>query len=49
MSSQDSSPLSLHGVPDVAVEIIVTGQQETAGPGEGDGGDATDDIVVAVE
>ena len=46
MASQHSSPLSLHGVPDVAVEVIVAGQQEAAGPGEGDGGDAADDVVV---
>jgi len=41
--------VSLHGVPDVAVEVIITGQQQTAGAREGHGGDATNDVVVAVD
>ena len=49
MTSQNSSPLGLHGVPDVAVEVIVAGQKKATGLGEGDTGDATDDIVVAVQ
>ena len=49
VTSQHSRPLGLHGVPDVAVEVVVPGQQQTAGPGEGHAGDAADDVVVAVE
>lgn len=49
VASQHPGSLRLHGVPDVAVEVIVAGQQEPAGPGEGDGGDAADDVVVAVQ
>lgn len=41
--------VSLHGVPDVAVKVIVTSQQQTAGARESHGGDATDDVVMAVE
>lgn len=41
--------VSLHGVPDVAVEVVVTSQQQTAGARESHGGDATDDVVMAVE
>lgn len=39
---------ALHGVPDVAVEVVVAGEQQPAGLGEGDGGDAADDVVVRV-
>ena len=49
MPGQHARPLRLHGVPDVAVEVVVAGQQEPPGPGEGDGGDAADDVVVAVQ
>ena len=49
MPGQHARPLRLHGVPDVAVEVVIAGQQEPAGPGEGDGGDAADDVVVAVQ
>ena len=40
--------LSLQGVPDVAVEVIVAGQEQSATLGESHGGDAADDVVVAV-
>ncbi len=36
------------GVPDVDVEIVVAGHQESAGLGESDGGDATDNVIVGV-
>lgn len=49
MPGQHARPLRLHGVPDVAVEVVVTSQQQPAGLGECDAGDATDDVVVAVE
>lgn len=39
---------ALHRVPDVTVEVIVAGEQQPAGFGEGDGCDAADDVVVAV-
>ena len=49
VTSQHSRSLGLHGVPHVAVEVVVPGQQQTAGLGEGHAGDAADDVVVAVE
>ena len=36
-------------VPDVTVEVVVPGEQEPAGLAERDAGDATDDVVVAVD
>ena len=41
--------VALHGVPDVAVEVVVAGQQQAAGAGERHGGDAADDVVVGVQ
>lgn len=41
--------VSLHGVPDVAVKVVITGKQQTAGARESHGGDATDDVVVTVD
>ena len=35
-------------VPHVDVEVVVTGHEESAGFGESDGGDATNDVVVRV-
>ena len=35
-------------IPDVTVEVIVTGQKKTTALAEGDTGDAADDVVVAV-
>ena len=35
-------------VPDVAVKVIISGQEESATLAEGDASDATDDVVVAV-
>ena len=40
--------LSADGVPYVAVVVVVAGDQEPAGPTEGHGGDAADDVVVVV-
>lgn len=42
-------PVALHGVPNVAVEVIVAGQQEAPAAGEGHRGDAADDVVVRVQ
>ena len=44
-----TSTVSLEGVPDVAVEVVVSGQQQAAALGEGHGGDAADDVVVGVD
>lgn len=41
-------PVGFERVPDVAVEVIVTRQQEAPALGEGDGGDPADDVVVGV-
>ncbi|TNN72473.1 hypothetical protein EYF80_017249 [Liparis tanakae] len=46
--SVHSPPMELEQT-DVAVEVIITGQQQTAGARESHGGDATNDVVVAVE
>ena len=43
-----TGPLGAHGVPDVAVEVVVSGEEEPAALGEGDAGDAADDVVVRV-
>lgn len=40
--------LAFQSVPDVAVEVIVAGQEQSATLGESHGGDAADDVVVAV-
>ena len=44
-----TSTVSLEGVPDVAVEVVVSGQQQAAALGEGHGGDAADDVVMGVD
>lgn len=41
--------VSLHGVPDVAVKVIIASQQQAARTWESHRGDATDDVIVAVE
>ena len=41
--------LGTYGVPHVAVEVVVSGQEEPARLGEGHGGDAADDVVVGVD
>ena len=41
--------LSPESIPDVTVEVVVPGEQEPAGLAERDAGDATDDVVVAVD
>lgn len=41
--------VSLHGVPDVAVKVVITRQQQTSGAREGHRRDAADDVVVAIE
>ena len=40
--------LCSQSIPDVTVEVIVTGQKKTTALAEGDTGDAADDVVVAV-
>lgn len=41
-------PLPFEGVPHVAVEVVVAGEQQAPALGEGHGGDAADDVVVGV-
>lgn len=43
-----TGPLRLHRVPDVAVEVIVAGEQQTAAPRERHRRDAADDVVVRI-
>ena len=40
--------LCSQSIPDVTVEVIVTGQKKTTALAEGDTGDAADDVIVAV-
>ena len=40
--------LCSQSIPDVTIEVIVTGQKKTTALAEGDTGDAADDVVVAV-
>lgn len=40
--------VSLHGVPDVAVKVVVSSEQQAARAGEGHRGDATDDVIMRV-
>lgn len=48
MASQDAGTLALHGVPDVAVEVVVACQEETATLRERHGRDAADNVVMRV-
>ena len=41
--------LSPESIPDVTVEVVVAGEQKPARLAERDAGDATDDVVVAVD
>lgn len=43
-----TSSLCPHGVPDVAVEVVIASQKQPATLTEGYGGDTTDDIIVRV-
>lgn len=43
MLGQDADAGALEGVPEVAGAIVVAGEEEPAGGGEGDGGDAAED------
>lgn len=38
--------LGLHGVPDIAVEVVVASEQQAATEGEGHGRDAADDALM---
>ena len=48
VSGQDAGALHPQRVPDVDVEVVVTGHEEPARLGEGDGRDAADDVVVRI-
>lgn len=41
--------VGLQSVPDVAVKVVVAGQQQASALGERHGGDAADDVVVGVD
>lgn len=45
---EEEDLLSLEGVPDDAVVVVVAGEEEAAGDGEGDGGDTDEDLVRVV-
>lgn len=47
--SPPTCPVSLHGIPDVAVEVVVTSQKQTARARESHRGDTADDVIMAVE
>jgi len=49
VAGQHTCTLSPESIPDVTVEVVVPGEQEPAGLAERDAGDATDDVVVAVD
>lgn len=49
LSVSPTCSVPLHGVPDVAVKVIVARQQQAAGARESHRGDAADDVVVAVD
>jgi len=48
VSGEDSNALSLKRVPDVAVEVVVAGEEDASRDGEADRGDAAEDVVVSV-
>jgi len=48
MSGQSEDSLSLEGIPDIAVEVIVSGKEVSPRDREGDRGDSTEDGIVGV-
>ena len=46
MPSEDTDPLSLEGVPDIARPVIITTEEDATGDGEGNRGDTAQDVVV---
>ena len=44
-TSEDSNSVSLQGVPDVAIEVVVAGQEKAAALAEGYAGDSTHHLV----
>lgn len=48
MPSQDTSPVGLECVPNIAVEVVVASKEEAPALGEGDRGDPADNVVVGV-
>lgn len=43
-----TNTLALHGVPDIAVEVVIARKEQAAAEGEGHGCDATDDALMGV-
>lgn len=48
MAREDAHTLALHGVPDIAVEVIIACEEQAAAEREGHRCDATDDALVGV-
>lgn len=48
MPSENADAFALERVPDVAVEVVVTGEEDAPRDGEADRGDAAEDVVVRV-
>lgn len=48
MPSQDADPFPFERVPDVAVEVVIAGKEQSTRDGEADRGDAAQDVVVRV-
>lgn len=48
VASKDTCTVAFHGIPDVAVEVIIARKQQPATAGEGNRGNATNDIVMGV-
>ena len=46
VTGQDSNTFTLERIPDIASPVIVSTKENTPGDGEGDGCDATQDVVV---
>lgn len=48
VASEDTCTVTLHGIPDVAVEVVIASEQQPATAREGNRGDAADDVVVGI-
>ena len=48
MGGKDTNTFTFERVPYIAVEVVVTGKEQTTADGEGDGGDTAEDVVMGV-
>jgi hypothetical protein len=46
MAGQDADPLALERIPHITGPVVIATEEDTAGDGKGDGGDAAEDVVV---